>query len=653
MPRRLLTSFTLLTYALALIAGCSPGGGGDQGGLEVTRFDGLPDKSATSNLANFALKTRWQKQDLKYFITSFTSDVSQETQRQIIAQALDVWRAQIPLEFTEVFSAGEADMVFGFGEGDHCELYQAASVTCPTGAGFDGEGGILAHCYFPPGSGGAAAGDCHFDDSESWTDDDTSTIEVRLLETAIHEFGHGLGLAHSDDPNATMFPSYDPNHAKLALGTDDIAGVQELYGAREGKVEPRSPTAPEAPNPDDVPTTDDAATPTPTDTDGDGLEDGIELFLVGTDPENPDTDGDGLSDFEVVFGLNPLNPDTDGDGVNDGEELLNGTDPLTPDFGGTGVEAFAGTYFGEDSEGSDLEFKVETDGSASGSLSIQQYGFLYDLELFGGADADGNLLLISFDYIFVLSGTLFNGHGEGSMEVFGPGGYGMVATWVADISGESPGVPECDDTCEFAFDGECDDGRAGAVTGLCFSGTDCDDCGMIDFGGGGGPDDSCEFAFDGECDDGRPGAVTDFCAPGTDSSDCEGVDGGGGFGCDDTCTFALDGECDDADLGGTGACPTGTDCFDCGGFDDNGDGFKRAAHKRSAAEHSAAKRNPSVKRHAYKAQAATSASGGKVKGRAKSDLYFPVPSQRVPLTSPVHYRVDWRAAKQRVGAESH
>ena len=630
MPRRLLTSLTLLTCALALIAGCPPGGGGDQGALEVTRFDGLPDKSETSNLANFALKTRWQKQDLKYFITSFTSDLSQEAQRQIIAQALDVWRAQIPLEFTEVFSAGEADMVFGFGEGDHCELYQAASVTCPAAAGFDGEGGILAHCYFPPGSGGDAAGDCHFDDSESWTDDDTSTIEVRLLETAIHEFGHGLGLAHSDDPNATMFPSYDPNHAKLALGTDDITGVQELYGAREGKVEPRSPTAPEAPNPDDVPTTDDAATPTPTDTDGDGLEDGIELFLVGTDPENPDTDGDGLSDFEVVFGLNPLNPDTDGDGVNDGEELLNGTDPLTPDFGGTGVEAFAGTYFGEDSEGSDLEFKVETDGSASGSLSIQQYGFLYDLELFGGADVDGNLLLISFDYIFVLSGTLFNGHGEGSMEVFGPGGYGMVATWVADIGGESPGVPECDDTCEFAFDDECDDGRAGAVTDLCLPGTDCADCGPIDFGGGGGgPDDSCEFAFDGECDDSRPGAVTDFCAPGTDSSDCEGVDDGtdGGFPvCEDTCEFPFDGECDDGRDGAVSdLCLPGTDCTDCGPLADGGSGEPKRIQ------------NPTQL--------------GKVKSRAKSDVYFPVPAKRVPLTHPVHYRVDWRAPKQRVGAE--
>lgn len=31
---------------------------------------------------------------------------------------------------------------------------------------------------------------------------------------------------------------------------------------------------------------------------------------------------------------------------------------------------------------------------------------------------------------------------------------------------------------------------------------------------------SCEFAFDAECDDGRPGADADVCAPGTDCGDC-------------------------------------------------------------------------------------------------------------------------------------
>jgi parallel beta-helix repeat protein len=94
------------------------------------------------------------------------------------------------------------------------------------------------------------------------------------------------------------------------------------------------------------------------DTDGDGLSDADEVCL-GTDPRNPDTDGDGLRDgFEVrhgfapheprdgltdgdevrVYGTDPTRADTDGDGLTDGEEVLvYGTDPHNPDSDEDGV----------------------------------------------------------------------------------------------------------------------------------------------------------------------------------------------------------------------------------------------------------------------------------------------------------------------------
>ena len=71
------------------------------------------------------------------------------------------------------------------------------------------------------------------------------------------------------------------------------------------------------------------------DSDGDGLSDYEELFVYGTDPNNPDTDFDGLSDFEEIatHGTDPLNPDTDGDGFTDFEEInaRPPSDPLDPD----------------------------------------------------------------------------------------------------------------------------------------------------------------------------------------------------------------------------------------------------------------------------------------------------------------------------------
>jgi hypothetical protein len=58
------------------------------------------------------------------------------------------------------------------------------------------------------------------------------------------------------------------------------------------------------------------------DSDGDGLEDQHEGYVLGTDPQNPDTDRDGLSDgFEVVFGLDPLSTDSDKDGIPDDQDL--------------------------------------------------------------------------------------------------------------------------------------------------------------------------------------------------------------------------------------------------------------------------------------------------------------------------------------------
>jgi len=89
-----------------------------------------------------------------------------------------------------------------------------------------------------------------------------------------------------------------------------------------------------------------ATDPTKADTDGDGLNDGVEtntgLFVsatnTGTNPTVADTDGDGLSDkvetntgifvSAVNTGTNPTVADTDGDGLSDGAEVDAGTDPL-------------------------------------------------------------------------------------------------------------------------------------------------------------------------------------------------------------------------------------------------------------------------------------------------------------------------------------
>lgn len=87
-----------------------------------------------------------------------------------------------------------------------------------------------------------------------------------------------------------------------------------------------------------------AMTITPQDSDSDGLGNGEEIAVYGTDPYTADTDGDGLNDGEEVayWGsdwnidmdndglINLLDYDSDGDGYSDGFELGRGTDPGSP-----------------------------------------------------------------------------------------------------------------------------------------------------------------------------------------------------------------------------------------------------------------------------------------------------------------------------------
>jgi hypothetical protein len=101
---------------------------------------------------------------------------------------------------------------------------------------FDGPGGILAHTFAPPPiSSEPLAGDSHFDDAETWR----IGSDFDVFSIALHELGHALGLAHSDDPNAVMYPYY---RIWTGLQADDKAAILLLYAAK-GAVAPPTPLA--------------------------------------------------------------------------------------------------------------------------------------------------------------------------------------------------------------------------------------------------------------------------------------------------------------------------------------------------------------------------------------------------------------------------
>ena len=75
------------------------------------------------------------------------------------------------------------------------------------------------------------------------------------------------------------------------------------------------------------------------DSDSDGLSDGQEEFVLGTDPSLTDTDGDGLGDGTEVntYASNPLAADTTGDGFADGFLVSEGFIP-TSDYNALRME---------------------------------------------------------------------------------------------------------------------------------------------------------------------------------------------------------------------------------------------------------------------------------------------------------------------------
>jgi hypothetical protein len=53
-----------------------------------------------------------------------------------------------------------------------------------------------------------------------------------LKIVAVHEFGHTLGLNHSDVEEAIMYPSLSSYNPNFKLSQDDIDGIQSVYGKR-------------------------------------------------------------------------------------------------------------------------------------------------------------------------------------------------------------------------------------------------------------------------------------------------------------------------------------------------------------------------------------------------------------------------------------
>jgi Matrixin len=87
---------------------------------------------------------------------------------------------------------------------------------------------VLAVTFLPPqANGGTDAGDMLLNSNVNWQ----IGSNYDLMTVVAHEFGHALGLGESNVSSAVMYGTY--NGIKQELASDDIAGVDSIYGTRQ------------------------------------------------------------------------------------------------------------------------------------------------------------------------------------------------------------------------------------------------------------------------------------------------------------------------------------------------------------------------------------------------------------------------------------
>ncbi|BFZ19012.1 hypothetical protein BsWGS_22051 [Bradybaena similaris] len=162
----------------------------------------------------------WNVSQLTWRISRPSRQLSESQQREIIRTSLAMWGEYVPIRFVEDRSQDTPDIDIHFARGEHGPKPDPV---------FDGKPeqtlNILAHAWGPGYNIKGLAGDVHFDDDDDWKDYNS------LLGVAVHELGHSMGLGHSEDESAIMYPVY---RDVVQLGQDDIDGITLMYGSATG-----------------------------------------------------------------------------------------------------------------------------------------------------------------------------------------------------------------------------------------------------------------------------------------------------------------------------------------------------------------------------------------------------------------------------------
>ncbi|MBX6315876.1 MAG: matrixin family metalloprotease [Isosphaeraceae bacterium] len=140
-------------------------------------------------------------------------------------KAFAIWQAVTGINFAPVPDDGEGLGVSGNQQGDS----RFGDIRIG-GEPVTGGNSTLAATFLPPPfNGGTLASDIDINTSMPWQVNGYSNYDLETV--ALHEIGHALGLSHSAIDTATMYAYY--LGVDQSLSSDDIAGIQSIYGVRQ------------------------------------------------------------------------------------------------------------------------------------------------------------------------------------------------------------------------------------------------------------------------------------------------------------------------------------------------------------------------------------------------------------------------------------
>ena len=163
-----------------------------------------------------ARQARWvNKKELNWYLADRLPGMALEVYVAAIHNCFQNWQAVCGLVFKQTTDAAKADFMVRVRR-------------------IDGGSGILAEHELPMGGNQTLNG--WFDSSERWVVSGTPGQSIDLIAVGTHEFGHGIGLSHTNIPQNLLNPIYTPRIRTPQAW--DIQEAQNRYGPAIAEPEP-------------------------------------------------------------------------------------------------------------------------------------------------------------------------------------------------------------------------------------------------------------------------------------------------------------------------------------------------------------------------------------------------------------------------------